>query len=159
MEGTGGQLLIPGHPNPAMYKTNEAYRNHVDKNGSTSMSLGSECVLIMALNFIHCKNVTVLDKKEIAKRKFRSSVFKNPKGVFTEFHELEIRGMSKIINDAQNSGPGISFKKALHICAGHFKNYTQEKPLFGKAVGRYWWEDHVRGTGPRKIDKHYNVSP
>ena len=33
----------------------------------------------------------------------------------------------------------------LHLCRGHIKRYTPEKPLFGKIVGQFFWHPHMRG--------------
>lgn len=33
----------------------------------------------------------------------------------------------------------------IHFCRGHFKEYTADAPLFGKIVGLWWWQPHVRG--------------
>ena len=29
---------------------------------------------------------------------------------------------------------------------GHFKEYTKERPLFGKIAGLFWWETHLAGA-------------
>lgn len=47
-----------------------------------------------------------------------------------------------------------------HICRGHFKTYTEEKPLFGSITGTYWWANQVRGSKERgEVKKRYQVSP
>jgi hypothetical protein len=46
----------------------------------------------------------------------------------------------------------------LHLCAGHFKTYTQDAPLFGKHTGRFWWQPHVRGDKDvGQVRKDYEV--
>ena len=51
-------------------------------------------------------------------------------------------------------------KKALHIFRGHFKTYSEDRPLFGKVAGTFWWEGSVRGSLAKgKVDKEYQVSP
>lgn len=35
--------------------------------------------------------------------------------------------------------------KALHIYRGQFKTY-EERPLFGRLRGTWWWQDDVRGA-------------
>ena len=41
-----------------------------------------------------------------------------------------------------------SGKKPLlsYHCRGHFKRYTEDKPLFGRYTGLYWWQPHIRGA-------------
>ncbi|MFP4285200.1 MAG: hypothetical protein ACLFQG_06575 [Desulfovermiculus sp.] len=46
----------------------------------------------------------------------------------------------------------------LHLCAGHFKTYTSDAPLFGKRTGRFWRQPHVRGDKDAgQIRKDYAV--
>ncbi len=35
---------------------------------------------------------------------------------------------------------------AIHLVRGHFKEYTPDKPLFGKIAGLFWWEPHLAGA-------------
>ena len=37
-------------------------------------------------------------------------------------------------------------RKALHLCRGHFKTFTADAPLLGRATGTYFWAPHIRGT-------------
>jgi hypothetical protein len=39
----------------------------------------------------------------------------------------------------------------VHLCHGHFKNYTEGNPLFGKYTGRYWWQPFVRGNKKKGV--------
>lgn len=54
-----------------------------------------------------------------------------------------------IIDNGRHKKNGIENKtditNRIHLCRGHFKEYTQENKLFGKYMGRYWWQPHVRG--------------
>ena len=36
--------------------------------------------------------------------------------------------------------------RAIHWVRGHFKEYTPERPLFGKISGLFWWEPHLVGA-------------
>jgi len=46
----------------------------------------------------------------------------------------------------------------IHLCRGHFKEYTKEKPLFGKYTGTYWWQPTMRGNKKKGvIHKDYEV--
>ena len=47
-----------------------------------------------------------------------------------------------------------------HIARGHWKNYTEDKPLFGKLVGTYWWESQFRGSKKKGVViKDYELEP
>lgn len=49
--------------------------------------------------------------------------------------------------------------RAMHICRGHFKHFD-EKPLFGKHRGMFFWGDQVRNTeSNRAVAKRYDVHP
>jgi len=46
----------------------------------------------------------------------------------------------------------------VHLCRGHFKEYTVEHPLFGHYTGLFWWQPHVRGQNKDGIVmKDYNI--
>lgn len=48
----------------------------------------------------------------------------------------------------------------FHEVRGHFKTYTQERPLFGRVVGRYWWSPQARGSlVVGVVEKDYDVCP
>ena len=50
-------------------------------------------------------------------------------------------------------------ERALHLCRGHFKTYTEEAPLFGKYTGTFWWQPSLRGKEENGIiRKDYSVS-
>jgi len=40
----------------------------------------------------------------------------------------------------------VGIRQALHLVRGHFKTYTDQRPLLGRAVGTFWFPQHVRGT-------------
>jgi hypothetical protein len=39
----------------------------------------------------------------------------------------------------------------VHLCRGHFKTYTDDNPLFGKHVGKYYWQPSIRGKNKKGI--------
>lgn len=45
-----------------------------------------------------------------------------------------------------------------HMVRGHFAEYTEERPLFGKYAGRFWIPAHVRGIGDAQ-PREYVVKP
>ncbi len=49
---------------------------------------------------------------------------------------------------------------ALHLRRGHFKHFTEEKPMFGKPgmFGDFWWRPAVLGDAKNGvIDKDYKA--
>ena len=63
--------------------------------------------------------------------------------------------------------PGISGKRqcgasvrltsgdavACRLVRRHLKTYTADAPLFGRIVGRYWWQAHMAGHGTAKAQE------
>ena len=68
------------------------------------------------------------------------------------YHVLKVRGLT---NRSHGNGKGEA--QAIHWVRGHFKRYTEEKPLFGKFTGTYWWQHHLAGQADRVVEKSYEV--
>jgi hypothetical protein len=93
------------------------------------------CVLML----LNCKNVmTEKHEPPIALNKKRTKKGKPP--LFT-YHTLVLQPLGK----KQESIPQDLWNNRIHLQRGHFKTYTDDKPLFGHIVGRFWWQPHVRG--------------
>jgi hypothetical protein len=113
---------------------------------------------LLATSFLHCKNVIINSTEPSVKlQKARERRGKLP--LFT-FKTLEIKSMVKILREEGHSETE-GLKRALHICRGHFKDFTQGPGLGrGHGHGLYWWDSQVRGN--REIGaviKDYKVSP
>lgn len=109
-------------------------------------------VVLLALNFLHCKNVIPAENR-LPRQLTRARKRKN-KPYFERFHTLVVESTKKILNDegeAQTRG----LSHAMHICRGHFKTYDK-KGLFGKYKGTFWVSPHVRGDRSiGRVDKNY----
>lgn len=110
----------------------------------------------MFLKLLSCKNISTeiirapekLNKKR--ERKGKLPIF--------DYHVLNVIVPSKKVStQGGNPEPPIS-QNRVHLCRGHFKEFTEEHPLFGKYVGRYWWQPQVRGQNKKGIIlKDYNI--
>lgn len=108
----------------------------------------------LALSFLHCKNVIVNIHKSPPLSKILVKKGIKP---FCDYHVLNIEPMKKIIQHTEGS-EGVGTKKALHICRGHFADYTKGNGLFGKYKDVFWKESHVRGSIHEGIvDKDYAI--
>jgi len=114
-------------------------------------------VPMLSLSFMHCKNVKTSDATSSAGpddkwlRRHRQ-----PRLVYKT---LEINPMREVLRREGNLEQS-GLKKALHICRGHFANYTEDKPLFGHTVGMVWKPQHVRGSKEHgQVVKDYKLSP
>jgi hypothetical protein len=109
----------------------------------------------MAAAFMSCKNVAMVPKEpdpKLAKARQRRN-----KPPLTKYYTLEIEPMKQVLR-TEGKSEEVGLKKALHICRGHFANYSEDKPLFGKVSGRFWIPAHVRGSGDAgEIKKDYKI--
>jgi hypothetical protein len=111
---------------------------------------------LLTLSFLHCKNVSIHNITP-PKKLSRKHQKKRGRGL-VRYHILDIDPMRKLL-ERYRTGSQLSFRKALHICRGHFKTFTSDAPLLGRHTGTYWWAPHVRGdksTGV--ILKDYRVN-
>ena len=110
---------------------------------------------LLALSFLHCKNVVVHDATESAGPP--AKWLRRQRQPTLRYHVLDIDPMRKVLRtEGQSETTGL--KRALHICRGHFARYTPEAPLFGKHVGTFWHPSHVRGTAEAgQVEKDYRV--
>ena len=110
---------------------------------------------LLALSFLHCKNVGMVahDPNKIPGKRAKRNQSR------VRYHVLHIEPMKKVLREeGQSETTGI--KHALHICRGHFKDFSKGKGLFGKYQGLYWWDSQVRGNTKHGIvNKDYDVSP
>lgn len=91
------------------------------------------------LKLMSCKNVaTERHDPPPALNKKRQKAGKQP--LFT-YHTLVLKPVGK----KQESIPSHLWNNRIHLMRGHFKTFTDEKPLFGKYTGRFWWQPAVRG--------------
>jgi len=111
--------------------------------------------LYMSLSFMHCKNVTV-DAKPRDEKLDRVLAKRGRPPRFT-FRTLNIEPLKKVARQ-ESSGQPTGIKRALHICRGHFADYTEGKGLFGKYHGRFWMPQSVKGSlEAGRADKDYRV--
>lgn len=110
----------------------------------------------LAISFLHCKNVTMVTTDPPVKVQQRR--VKEGKLPLIRYHTLEIEPMCKILRtEGQSEKTGL--KLALHICRGHFKDYSKGKGLFGRFHDLYWWDSMVRGSPEHgMVGKDYNIN-
>lgn len=118
-----------------------------------NVTFASAVYTLFALSLLNCKNVSYSEipcSPKLAKR------FKERHGVpRPKQYTLTINPIRKA--ERHNSTPLFSSPQPLHICRGHFKNYD-DKPLFGKLKGTYWWAPHTRGDiSQGVIQKDYEI--
>lgn len=116
--------------------------------------------LNFALMLINCQNIKTI--KNTPSQPFNKSRRKKGKTELFTYHTLKL-----ILPGYRSHEPSdIDIKdlnkidKRLHFCRGHFKTYTNERPLFGKYTGRFWWPSQIKGNKEKGLVlKNYSVEP
>lgn len=112
------------------------------------------------LDFLNCRNVyteSVIPDERLNRKRVKSG--KTP---MIEYKVLKVqKGVPKVkytnVTHPWGKVPR-DIVTAQHICRGHFKEYSEEHPLFGKYAGRFWWGPQVRGDAKNgQIIKDYAV--
>lgn len=108
---------------------------------------------LLAVSFLHCKNVDLIPREpKIGNRKQR-----NRHAARVKYHVLQIEPMKRILRK-EGKAEETGLKHALHICRGHFKDFSKGKGLFGKYQGMFWWDSQVRGKAEHGVViKDYNI--
>lgn len=111
---------------------------------------------LLTISFLHCKNIEI---KSVEPSEKLSKKFSRKHGTeLTRYHVLEISPIKRLLEQVR-SGEKTGLRRALHICRGHFKTFTNDSPLFGRYAGKYWWPSQVRGVKESGISlKDYRVS-
>jgi hypothetical protein len=109
----------------------------------------------LSLSMMHCRNVTVQSQEAPRSERRRAKREGKPRPPL-RFNTINIAPMQRVLrNEGGSHETGLH--NALHICRGHFKHFD-EKPLFGKFKGTFWWDSMVRGTKSHgQVVSTYNV--
>jgi hypothetical protein len=112
-------------------------------------------MVIFAIGLLHCKNIVQIEKggknPNIKNRRHRS------KG--TKHYVLNVVP-ARNIKRMEYEHPINGSPQRIHFRRGHFKEFTSERPLFGKYTGVFWWEAHVAGKAELgKVVKDYQIFP
>lgn len=115
----------------------------------------------LAITFLHCKNIGLADVNCPPASPKRGKKYRNRQqdDKVDTYKVLEINPFRQAAR-AANGGEEPGIKKALHICRGHFKTYTPEKPLLGRHTGTFWFPQHIKGNPDQgTVTKDYVVGP
>ena len=113
--------------------------------------------IMMAISFMHCKNV-VVERHTNPRRRSKQGLKEHGFGL-VDYFVLDIDPMKEILARAGNADE-YGLKRALHICRGHFRDYRDGPGLFGKHKVMIWVPDHAKGSASRGIKlKDYEVNP
>lgn len=110
---------------------------------------------LLAISFLHCKNVAVQD---VEPRALTPREVKAGQRPWVTYKTLDINPMRRVLR-AEGGEEANGLRRALHVCRGHFATYGEDRPLFGRLAGRFWIPSHVRGSAERgAVVKDYRVN-
>jgi hypothetical protein len=129
--------------------------NHMDKRLEEGISLGVANIFLWTLCFMNTRNV--VQEEVTPPEKLSKAHQKKYRVPMSRYYVLKVTGMFKPRKDHQG---GEHNSPSLHIRAGHFKTYSEDKPLFGKYVGQWWWNERMIGKSEQGVvHKDYEVMP
>lgn len=143
-------------------RVTEVYGLTVDQARDELFEMGmanmATCHLATAL--LHCKNVTAIDAAPTAQERYRMQEYeRKTRQPSAKWKVLSIEPMVRTLR-TQGAIERNGISKALHICRGHFKDFSQGNGLFGRNKGLYWWDQHMRGDeSAGVVIKDYDIKP
>lgn len=159
-----GRLFVARTTKWVFLLSSGCYAGHADDDLQSTDDPRSHAILdnavtvtFFAFRFANCRNVITEDVTETegppAKWLRR---MKQPR---ITYKVLKLDGTTRA-KAADSESSDSKADRALHICRGHFKHYTAEKPLFGHYVGTVWHPQHVRGHEKNGVVvKDYKLEP
>jgi hypothetical protein len=132
---------------------------HIVDNPTITASLILAVNVLKLLSLINCKNVTTITHH--APEKLQKARRKKNKLPLLSYKTIEINLADDAPRHVTKYGEtkGNSQGTRLHMIKGHYRTYTKEKPLFGRHVGRWWWQPRAGGDIRNgKIEKDYRVT-
>jgi hypothetical protein len=121
----------------------QSFLEKVIKISSPAMTVTNALFLLL-----QCRNVIT---EEVVPSKSQKRRSKKP---LLSYHILKIKPSKS--NPLRDNTP-LGGENRVHLCRGHFKTYTAERPLMGRFVGRYWWQPQARGRAKGIVLKDYEV--
>ena len=118
--------------------------------------------LLFSISVINCRNIgTVLVKRSKGhQKKFKKQTGKPLLSyrVIKVHLDRKNRAITLKSNKHSDEEVDVAPELPLHAVRGHFKEYTKERPLFGRLVGRWWWPPSQRGDKEHgEIIKEYDI--
>jgi hypothetical protein len=113
-----------------------------DKSGELR---GEMLPIFFAMTFMNCRNVVHEDVTP--PEKFAKAHRKKHGSPMHAYRVLKVNVFDEVVKvDPKHRSTAGEPLSALHICRGHFRIYSEEKPLFGKYSGPVWVPAHFRGS-------------
>ena len=103
---------------------------------------GQVAAVLFCLSMLNCRRQTeLIERPDLNPPDKWLRRQKQPK---LRYHTLNIDPLKKMLKYDSAADP-TGRELAWHLCRGHWKHYTAEKPLFGSYVGSVWCPPHAKG--------------
>jgi hypothetical protein len=113
--------------------------------------------VLLTFTFAHARNIST--ESEEFNRGLQNKRQERGRAPVVKVYTLKIDALDSMLRSTGKLGSGSSLPQALHICRGGFRTYTEDRPLFGKNVGTWFWAMHVRGKASSGVvRKDYEVA-
>lgn len=99
--------------------------------------VGSLAALFALMN---CANI--VKEENVSAKKQQRARLKARKLPLYRYHLLALKPPQQ---SATRKEEPAGQTTAIHWVRGHFKEFTPERPLFGKVTGLFWWQPHLAG--------------
>lgn len=106
------------------------------------------------LSLLNCHNVEAVDATDTVGPSIRwTRRAKLPR------LEYKVLNVHSVRSPSGKAGTGEKQPdKALHVCRGHYRTYTDDSKLFGKLTGTFWIPQHIRGSSESgEVHKDYRL--
>jgi hypothetical protein len=111
---------------------------------------------LLGISLMNCRNVTLSDERPAKQTTMRA---KRAASTPYAMKQINVPGLNRATTRAQSRNAAGS-AIPLHLVRGHFKTFTEERPLFGSKTGTYWWGWQARGDAKHGVRDHeYVVGP
>lgn len=109
---------------------------------------------LLTISFLHCRNVSLDERpSETIGVHNKNQKRRGVKPYQTiPYKVLDIYPMKEVLKK-EGKSESIGTPKALHICRGHFKDYSHGRGLFGnpRLNGIYWQPQIVKGSSQKGV--------
>lgn len=106
------------------------------------------CIVIYykTMSILNAKNIIIQPNQyEDRFTKHTRKLYQN-KNLNLKYHTLSVIKPGKTYIQNRKGCTNFEGSTPLHLCRGHLRTYTQERPLFGKLSGTFFIPAHVRGS-------------
>lgn len=137
-----GIPLFPCDGRPCAISIKQDY-DHIDPKALEQEIGNCLAVALLTFCFTHMKNVTI-QTAEVKPRLARA--YERRHGIKPAKVRVITLDPAKEVLRKEGRIHEVGLRQALHLVRGHFAEYTEEKPLFGKHVGRFFRRPHAAGS-------------